>query len=84
MAIFMFLIAIGAIINTAFGMDLVSGFTASIASLSNVGPGFGTVGSMSNYSQLPIILKFNCAFLMLLGRLEIFSLFYVLGFRNRK
>ena len=84
MAIFMFLIAIGAIINTAFGMDLVSGFTASIASLSNVGPGFGTVGSMSNYSQLPIILKFNCTFLMLLGRLEIFSLFYVIGFRNRK
>ena len=84
MAIFMFLIAIGAIINTAFGMDLVSGFTASIASLSNVGPGFGTVGSISNYSQLPIILKFNCAFLMLLGRLEIFSLIYVLGFRNRK
>ncbi len=84
MAIYFFLILIGALINTGFGMDLVSGFTASVSCLGNVGPGFGSVGSVCNYSELPVILKFNGAFLMLLGRLEVFSLFYVLGIHSRR
>lgn len=84
LALYFILMAIGALINTAFGMDLVSGFTASVACLSNVGPGFGAVGAVENYAAIPAILKFNGAFLMLLGRLEIFSLFYVLGVRGSR
>lgn len=84
MAIYFFIIAIGALINTGFGMDILSGFSASVACLGNVGPGFGQVGVMSNYSQLPWVLKLTDSFLMLLGRLEIFSLFYVLRIQPKR
>ena len=71
---YMLLILAGAFVNTMFGCDLLTGFSASVASVSNVGPGFGDVGVMDNYSSMPAILKFNQTALMLLGRLEIFGL----------
>jgi trk system potassium uptake protein TrkH len=58
---------------TLFGCDLTTGITASIACISNVGPGFGEVGSMSNFADLPPMLKFTSTILMLVGRLEIFG-----------
>lgn len=83
-AIYFFLIVFGALVNTGFGMDIISGFSASVACLGNVGPGFGQIGVMSNYSQLPWILKITDSFLMLMGRLEIFSIFFVLHIRPRR
>ena len=71
---YMLLILAGAFVNTMFGCDLLTGFSASVACASNVGPGFGDVGVMDNYSSMPAILKFNQTALMLLGRLEIFGL----------
>jgi trk system potassium uptake protein TrkH len=53
---------------------LLTGFSAAVSSVSNVGPGSGDVGVMDNYSSMPAILKFNQTALMLLGRLEIFGL----------
>jgi trk system potassium uptake protein TrkH len=67
------LVLIGTILYTTFGTDLLTGFTASISCISNVGPGFGEVGSMNNFSTLPAILKFGSTVLMLVGRLEIFG-----------
>lgn len=71
---FMLLILCGTFVNTLFGCDLLTGFSASIACASNVGPGFGEVGSLENYSVLPMIVKLNLSFIMLFGRLEIFGL----------
>lgn len=73
---------IGAIVYTTFGLDLVTSLTASIACVSNVGPGFGEVGSLSNYADLPAILKLNSTLLMLIGRLEIFGFIQLLFFRS--
>lgn len=67
------LVLIGTILYTTFGTDLLTGFTASISCISNVGPGFGEVGSMNNFSTLPAVLKFGSTVLMLVGRLEIFG-----------
>jgi trk system potassium uptake protein TrkH len=67
------LVLIGTILYTTFGTDLMTGFTASISCISNVGPGFGDVGSMNNFSTLPAVLKFGSTMLMLVGRLEIFG-----------
>ncbi len=83
-AIYFFLIVFGALVNTGFGMDIISGFSASVACLGNVGPGFGQIGVMSNYAQLPWILKITDSLLMLMGRLEIFSIFFVLHLRPRR
>ncbi|MDO5487683.1 MAG: TrkH family potassium uptake protein [Rikenellaceae bacterium] len=71
---YMLLILVGAFVNTMFGCDLLTGFSASVACASNVGPGFGEVGTMDNYSWMPAILKMNQTLLMMFGRLEIFGL----------
>ena len=71
---FMLLILAGTFINTLLGADLMTGFSAALACTSNVGPGFGEVGTMANYSLMPVVMKLNSTFLMLLGRLEIFGL----------
>jgi len=70
---YIMLILVGTVVNTMFGADLITGFSASIACAGNVGPGFGDVGSMNNYAAFPAILKLNGSLLMLLGRLEIFG-----------
>jgi trk system potassium uptake protein TrkH len=44
-----------------------------IASLGNIGPGIGMVGPVENYAAIPLAGKWVLAFLMLLGRLELFT-----------
>ena len=79
---YIMLVLIGTIIYTIFGCDLLTGFTASISCLSNVGPGFGEVGSLDNFANLPGILKLNSTILMLIGRLEIFGFIQLLFIRS--
>jgi trk system potassium uptake protein TrkH len=55
-------------------VDLYTAFSASIATIGNVGPGFGDVSSMSNFSSIPAFGKFVLSINMLLGRLEIFNI----------
>lgn len=71
--VYILLILIGTFIYTLFGCDLTTSFTAATTCISNVGPGFGEVGSMSNFADLPPMLKFTSTALMLIGRLEIFG-----------
>lgn len=66
-------ILVATVINTIFAQDLTTAFTSAVACMGNVGPGFGAVGSLDNYAQLPVILKFQDSVLMLMGRLEIFG-----------
>ncbi|MBO7236422.1 MAG: TrkH family potassium uptake protein [Alistipes sp.] len=79
---YIMLALIGTVIYTMFGCDILTGATASISCLSNVGPGFGEIGSMSNFSELPAILKLNSTLLMLIGRLEIFGFIQLLFIRS--
>jgi trk system potassium uptake protein TrkH len=64
----------GTIINAACGVDLTTAFSASIASTGNIGPGFGAIGSLDNYSAVPVAVRLVSTLQMLLGRLEIFGL----------
>ena len=59
--------------NTLFGQDLMTAFSSAVACIGNVGPGFGDVGSMGNFADIPAILKVQNSILMLMGRLEIFG-----------
>jgi trk system potassium uptake protein TrkH len=79
---YIMLALIGTVIYTMFGCDILTGATASISCLSNVGPGFGEIGSMSNFSELPAILKLSSTLLMLIGRLEIFGFIQLLFIRS--
>ena len=75
---YLFIMVMFAAVNIAGGLDFITGVTASIACIGNVGPGFGDVGSMSNYAEIPAFLKASSMLEMLIGRLEIFPMLYLL------
>ena len=52
--------------------------TASIATLGNIGPGFGVVGPMGNYNGFPVTSKLLMVVYMWIGRLEIFPVLVLL------
>ena len=75
---YLLFVVVFASLNLAAGMDFTTGLTASIACIGNVGPGFGEVGSMSNFAAFPAFLKLSSMLEMLIGRLEIFPVLYLL------
>jgi len=76
--IYIIIIVISLPIMAAVGMDFDSAFGAIITSIGNVGPGLGTVGPAENFAHIPAFGKWYLSFLMLLGRLEIFTVLIVL------
>ena len=56
------------------GLDIVSAFTAIVASINNTGPSLGVVGPSTTYEVLTDFQTWVCSFTMLLGRLEVLSL----------
>lgn len=71
LAIFLF----STIVIVAMGTDPVTGASATAASLGNVGPGLGGVGPLFNYSGFSDFIKIFLSLLMIIGRLEIFTVF---------
>jgi trk system potassium uptake protein len=79
-AFFIFYILIfvfGSVIMSLLGLDFVSSLGAVATCLGNVGPGFGHVGPISNFSAIPETGKWFLTFLMLLGRLELFTVLII-------
>ncbi|WP_298395609.1 potassium transporter TrkG [uncultured Azonexus sp.] len=60
------------------GLDVMTAFTAIVASVNNTGPGLGEVGPSTTFAVLDDFQTWVCIFAMLLGRLEIFTLLVVL------
>ncbi|MDL2330945.1 TrkH family potassium uptake protein [Odoribacter sp. OttesenSCG-928-A06] len=63
----------GSIVMSLFTNDFATACSSVVTSLSNIGPGFGSVGPTNSYSHLPDFAKMFLAFLMLIGRLEIYT-----------
>ena len=82
--LYLLTLSITALLLTGMGIDGMTSFSASIATIGNVGPGFGNVSSMGNYGQLPEMAKYILSANMLLGRLEIMNVFALLGLLLRK
>jgi trk system potassium uptake protein TrkH len=76
-AIYVVLFGAMMLILLGTGVDQVTAFSAIAASLNNVGPGLGQVSS--NFTSLGDIDKWVCLLAMLLGRLEIFTLFVLIS-----
>ena len=74
LALYMALFAISAVLLAGIGVDFVTALGAVAAAIGNIGPGFGMVGPVDNFSQIPYLGKWLLAWLMLLGRLEIYTL----------
>lgn len=58
---------------SSLGLDMLTATSSVAATLGNVGPGFGLVGATGNYADIPGTGKILLTFLMLLGRLELFT-----------
>ncbi len=77
---------IGALFLGVIGMDFVTAIGGAATSLGNVGPGLGKLSPVNNFDALPDVGKWWCSFLMLIGRLELFTVLILLTpffWRNR-
>lgn len=71
--LFMIVFSIGSIIMSFFTKDIATACSSVITSMSNVGPGFGSVGPMASFAHLNDFAKILLALLMLIGRLEVLT-----------
>lgn len=72
--LFFFLYFFGVLILATTGLDSETIGTAVVSCLSNVGPGLSKIGPMENFALLPDYAKWILAYLMVLGRLELYAL----------
>jgi len=68
--------AMGTILLSLMGLDFETSVGASITCLGNIGPGIGMVGPVDNFAFLPMASKWLLSFMMMLGRLELFTVLY--------
>jgi len=72
--LYIFIFVSGSILVSLEGIDMVSASSAVAATLGNIGPGFGLVGPVQNFAGFSIPCKYLFTGLMLLGRLELFTI----------
>ncbi len=76
--LYMLLFIIGALVLGLLGLDFASAIGGAASSLGNVGPALGSLNPLSNFNGLPDAGKWWCGFLMLAGRLELFTVLIVM------
>lgn len=84
--LYMLSFIIGVLVFSMLGLDFETALGGAASSLGNVGPALGDLGPVENYASLPVAAKWWATFLMLIGRLELFTvliLFTPFFWRNR-
>lgn len=71
---YLLLLGAGALLISLNGFDFISSFSAAATCLGNIGPGFQTFGPTMNFAVMSWFSKLTCSFLMLFGRLELFTM----------
>ncbi|MCZ4282890.1 TrkH family potassium uptake protein [Kiloniella laminariae] len=79
LAVFFTTIFLATIVLGAMGLDPLTAFTASVTAITNVGPGLGPIiGPDGNFASLPDVAKWTLSLVMLIGRLEVFTVLVVI------
>lgn len=84
--LYMLSFIVGVLVFSILGLDFETSLGGAASSLGNVGPALGDLGPVQNYNSLPTAAKWWSSFLMLIGRLELFTvliLFTPFFWRNR-
>lgn len=76
-ALYLFLFVLGTIVIVATGVDPLTSASSVATCMAGIGPGLGTVGPMSNFAHIPEISKLVLSLLMIIGRLEIITVFTI-------
>lgn len=79
LVLYILLFIIGTVFLAIFGSDIITSASATATCMAGIGPGLGAVGPMSNYADIPSISKIVLSFLMIIGRLEIVTVFILFG-----
>ena len=75
--LYLFLFVLGTIVIVITGVDPITASSSVATCMAGIGPGLGTVGPMSNYAHIPEVSKIVLSLLMIIGRLEIITVFTV-------
>jgi trk system potassium uptake protein TrkH len=78
LALYIGLFVLATILLGALGVDFTTALGATASAIGNIGPGFGQVGPVENYAQIPAMGKWLLAWCMLLGRLEVYTVIILL------
>ncbi len=78
MALHMLIFVVGVLVVSLEGVDMMSSISSVAATLNNIGPGFGAVGPTMTFANYSIFTKLFLSLIMLLGRLEHFTIIALL------
>ncbi len=84
--LYMLSFIVGTLVFSWLGLDFKTALGGAASTLGNVGPALGDLGPVDNYAYLPAAAKWWSSFLMLIGRLELFTILILLTpffWRNR-
>lgn len=76
--LYMLSFIIGTLVFSWLGLDFSTALGGAASTLGNVGPALGDLGPVDNYGNLPAAAKWWSSFLMLIGRLELFTVLIIL------
>ncbi|MDR2370468.1 MAG: TrkH family potassium uptake protein [Treponema sp.] len=73
--LYLMVVAVTALVTAASGTDIFSSFSAALVITGNIGTGFGAAGPARNYGAFPDHIKWLFSFVMIAGRLELWTVF---------
>ncbi len=76
--LYLLLVSVVSLLVATGEYDIITSLTTSLATVGNIGPGFGLIGPVENYSFFQDYIKVILSFAMLLGRLEIYTVLVIL------
>ncbi len=76
--LYLLIAAVGSMLMTLEGLDILSAVSSVAATLGNIGPGFGFIGPTQNYAAFSVPAKGLLSLFMLMGRLELFTVFILM------
>ncbi len=72
-SLYIFILILVSLVVASAGNDILTSFSTALVTLGNIGPGFGMIGPAENYAFFPDYVKWFLSFVMMVGRLEIYT-----------
>lgn len=76
---YILIVLVSIVIMSSIGLDFETAIGSVVTCVGNIGPGLGDVGPSDNFADIPMVGKWYLSFIMLLGRLELFTVLVVLS-----
>lgn len=75
--LYIFMLLLTTAVCASSGIDITTSFTAALATVGNIGPGFGRIGPTENYAFFADYVKWFLSFAMVVGRLEVYTVLII-------